>query len=60
MTTPTESARARVVRLLREKPKARMKPNVAISEVGIASETMNVERHERRKTKTTRMASTAP
>ena len=37
-----------------------MKPKVAISEVGMASETMKVERHDRRKTKTTRIASTAP
>ncbi len=60
ITTPTDSASARVVRLLSENPKMRMKPKVAISEVGMASETMKVERHERRKTNTTRIASTAP
>ena len=60
ITTPTDSARASVVRLLSENPKIRMKPKVATSEVGIASDTMKVDRQERRKTKTTRMASTAP
>ena len=60
MTTPTDSASASVVRLLSEKPNARMNPKVAISEVGMASETMKVERHERRKTKVTRIAKTAP
>jgi hypothetical protein len=60
MTTPTDSARARLVRLFSEKPKARMKPKVAINEVGMASDTISVERHERRKTNTTRIARMAP
>ena len=46
--------------MLSEKPKMRMKPKVAISEVGMASDTIKVERHERRKTKTTRIARMAP
>ena len=46
--------------VVERKAESRMKPKVAISEVGMASETMKVERHERRKTKTTRIARTAP
>jgi hypothetical protein len=60
MTIPTISTSASMVTLLSVKSSTHIMPNVAITEVGIATPAINVERQERMNANTTRHASTLP
>ncbi len=53
MTMPTISTRASMVTLFSVKPSAHIMPNAEMTEVGMATAAMNVERHERMNASTT-------
>ena len=60
ITTPTIKTSASMVTLLSVKFSARIMPNVEITEQGIATAAIKVERHERMKSRTTRLARILP
>jgi hypothetical protein len=60
ITTPTMSTSASIVTLLSVKLSAFIMPNVEMTEHGIATAAINVERHERMNTSTTRLARILP
>ncbi len=60
ITTPTINTRASIVTLFSVKSSARIMPNVEITDAGIATAAINVERHERMKSNTTRLARILP
>ncbi len=60
MTTPTISTSASIVTEFSVKSSARIMPNVAMTEVGMATPAMTVARHERMKRSTTRHARMLP
>ena len=60
ITTPTISTSANIVTPLSVKFITRIIPNVEMTEHGIATAAMNVDRHERMKSSTTRLARMLP
>ena len=60
MTIPTISTSASMVTLLRVNPRAPIMPNVEMTDTGMATPAMNVERQLRMKASTTRHARTLP
>ena len=60
ITTPTISTSASIVTLFSVKSNARIMANVEISDAGIATAAIIVERHERMKRSTTRLARMLP
>ncbi len=60
ITMPTISTRASIVTLLSVKPIAHITPKAEITEVGMATAAMNVERQERMKASTTSEARIEP
>ena len=60
MTMPTISTRASMVTLLSVKSSAHIMPKVAITEAGMATPAMSVERQLRMKASTTRQARMLP
>ncbi len=60
MTMPTISTSASIVTLFSVKSSARIMPKVAMTEAGMATPAMMVERHERMKSSTTRQARMLP
>jgi hypothetical protein len=60
ITTPTMSTRASIVTLLSVKPKSFMKANVEISDAGIATAAIRVERHDFMNSNTVMLARMLP
>ena len=60
MTTPTIRTSASMVTLLSVKFSARIIPKVEMTEQGIATAAIKVERHERMNNRTTRLARILP